>query len=83
MRLAFLIERNSMFGVEWFCAGKSRWTRDASLAIQFPDRDSAKEIFSACRGKNLEFPFTEPNATGDWDYSYSIEEHGFIEQRGN
>ena len=43
----YMIERNSTFGTDWFCAGKERWTQDANKAIHFPCKDSAREIWRA------------------------------------
>lgn len=79
-RAAWLIERNSMWGVEWFCAGEERWTMDANKAIQFPDKESAEEIQMLYRPdiKILLYPVTELNATEEWEYHLSITEHGFM-----
>jgi hypothetical protein len=80
MRIAWLIERNSnLWGAEWFCGGNDRWTKDANKAVQFPDKDSAVEVDTLLLGLKIpkDYPYTE--SAGDWDYTYSITEHGFID----
>jgi hypothetical protein len=81
-RAAWLIERTSvLWGCEWFCAGADRWTKDPNKTIQFPDPDSAKEVWFRLSGEedeNKEFPYTEDNASCDWEYTMNITEHLWI-----
>ena len=83
-RLAWLIERNSMWGCEWFCAGDKdhRWTKDANKAIHFPLRVAAEEIWGwSALAKNQQphtFPY-EQEGVGDWTYKYEVTEHMFID----
>lgn len=76
---SWLIERNSMFGCEWFCGGSKRFTNIAHKAIRFPDAESAAEIHSKLRGKVeiFTYPVVEDNASGEWEYTYTITEHMF------
>lgn len=79
-RTAWMIERNSvLWGTEWFCAGLDRWTKDPNKTIQFPCEASAKEIWCRLLGDDsIEFPYSEEGA-GDWEYTVSITEHGWME----
>lgn len=76
-RTAWMIERNSMWGTEWFCAGDDRWTKDPNKTIQFPDESSAKEIWCRMVGEEMkEFPYTK--SMMEWDETISITEHVWI-----
>ena len=79
LSMAWLIERTSMWGCEWFCAGKERWTKRAHEAILFPSAEAAKEAEAGFRRspEPLEYPRDEEGA-GDWVYHYDITEHVFI-----
>ena len=78
-RFAWLIERNStLFGTEWFCAGKDRWTKDANKAIQFSDKEAAEETQKLFRPDIPSYPHTEDDASGQWKYHLSITEHGWM-----
>jgi len=81
-RIAWLIERNSMWGVEWFCSGENRWTRDANKAIHFPCKASATEVWQQLHIANNspapDFPYAKEGG-GDWEYSYDATEHMWVE----
>lgn len=75
----YMIERNSTFGTDWFCAGKERWTQDANKAIHFPCKDSAREIWRAIMQEpNICFPYNEPSADSSWGYTYDVTSHGWM-----
>jgi len=78
LRIAWLIERTStLWGIEWFCAGTDRWTKDANKAILFPDKASAEETVTHYGWPELPID-VEGGACGDWIYHMIIIEHGFI-----
>lgn len=85
-RLAWLIERNSMWGCEWFCACSKdeRWTKDANKAILFPSKESAIEVhgwvFLAREETPPTYPWKTDGASGEWEYTYDITEHMFIDE---
>lgn len=79
-RTAWMIERNSKYGTEWFCAGEDGWTKDPNKTIQFPDESSAKEVWR-CLQDPEEFPYIFPyshSGGGDWVYTISITKHVWI-----
>ena len=69
-----------MWGAEWFCAGKNRWTKDASVAIRFPDKASVIEMWSnlqiALGILPKEFPYDQEGL--DWVYHYDATEHQWM-----
>jgi hypothetical protein len=79
-RTAWLIERTSvLWDHEWFCAGTDRWTKDVNKTIQFPDKDSAKEVWIRQLGldETIEFPYADELC--DSSYTISITEHVWME----
>ena len=75
--IAWLFERNSMWGVEWYAAEgmDSSWTKNADKAIKFPSKESLLEICEH-RWDGRKLPFTLEGG-GDWEYNYYAAEHMF------
>jgi len=75
--IAWLFERNSMWGVEWYAAEgmDSSWTKNADKAIKFPSKESLLEICEH-RWEGRKLPFTLEGG-GDWEYNYYAAEHMF------
>lgn len=72
-RTAWMVERNSvLWGHEWFCSGKDRWTKDPHKTIQFPDEASAKETWLGLSGRDV--PYDDSHG-GEWVYTYNVTEH--------
>jgi hypothetical protein len=79
LRIAWLIERTStLWGIEWFCAGADRWTRDANKAILFPDKASAEEAATHYGWYELPVDIGGGACGTDWVYHLNITEHGFM-----
>ena len=76
--ICWLIERNSMWGAEWF-AGERGWTKEAINAIKFPDKETA--IYAHTKfywlRENPSFPYVMEGG-GDWEYTHTITEHIFV-----
>jgi len=81
--ICWLIERNSMFGVEWF-AGECGWVKEAINAIKFPDKETAIWVHTKFYWlrENPSFPYILQGG-GDWEYTHTITEHMFISTTNN
>ena len=77
----YMIERNSIpFDTEWFCLGETRWTKNATKAIHFPCKDSAREVWRAImQAPDICFPYSDTSAGGSYGYDYDVTSHGWMQ----